>query len=293
VRFRGWSAVFRVPSADGTSYFKATVPAFAHEARVIEVLARHRPDAVTEVVAADAARGWMLTRDAGVPLEKLAAEDALRHWEVALPQYAQLQLDVTSAAAELNGLLPLDRRTRCLPSWFDAMLADEEALLVERGGLNRDEYERLCALSPWVREACAELEASPIGDTIQHDDLGSADVFPAGGRYRFLDWGDSCVSFPLLSLTVTLRVIEYLYDLPEGSAEVGRLRDAYLEPWTGLAPRAELTRLASLSRPLGQVSRAAIHYDDARRGDWEIDPDDVAWVLRLVIEPEAWRDAVD
>jgi len=293
VRFRGWSAVLSVPTRDGTLYFKAALPAFAHESRVIEVLARRRPDAVTEVIAADPERGWMLMRDAGASLEQLEPHDALRHWESALPAYAELQLDVMEHVGELNRVLPLDRRTHLLPGWFDTLLDDPEHLLIERGGLTMDEYERLRALRPWICSACAELEAIGIGDTIQNDDLRSASVFPAGESYRFVDWSDSCVTFPFFSLTVTLRVIADLYGLPPDAPEIDRLRDAYLEPWTGYASRAELPSLAALARPLGQLCRAVMHHDDAKRGDWEIEPDDVSWALRLIIEPEVWREALE
>jgi hypothetical protein len=253
-RIKPWAAVLRVPTDHGRLYFKAMVPSLAHEGRVIERLARRRPDAVTELLALDPATGWMLMRDAGASLDALEADDALRQWETALPAYAQFQIDVTGDAGATAELFPFDRRTRRLPELLAEGVEDAATLAVgQADGLTADEYARIRAFAPEVETGCAELDASSIEDTIQNDDMGSTSVFPSDGGYRFVDWGDSCVSFPFFTLTITLRVIAYIYELPPGDARLDRLRDAYLEPWTGHAPRRELERLDQIARPLGQV----------------------------------------
>src|SRR3954454_20441382 len=78
---------------------------------------------------------------------------------------------------------------------------------------------------------CRELASYGIPETIQHDDLHDGQVFLQDGRYRFSDWGDSCVSHPFHSLTVTLRATAAKLALEPGVGEVLRMRDAYLESY--------------------------------------------------------------
>ena len=106
------------------------------------------------------------------------------------------------------------------------------------------------------------------------------------GKFRFLDWGDACVSHPFLTLNVTLRVIELRHGLPPSSPEIVRVSDAYLEPFTAFASHDELVPLAAIARRFGQISRIAIY---AEHPHWEDAPEELAWVFRLLLEPDVWR----
>ena len=80
--------------------------------------------------------------------------------------------------------------------------------------------------------------ASP--HTIQHDDLhgGNIVVGPAGDR--FFDWGDAVVAHPFATLTVTFNSIAHQTGRDLDDPAFDRLRDAYLEAWTDVAPRDDL-----------------------------------------------------
>ena len=108
---------------------------------------------------------------------------------------------------------------------------------------------------PALYETLLDDAAFGIPETIQHDDLHDGQVFVRGGRYRILDWGDSSVGHPFFTLTVTLRVLGYALELPETAPELFRFRNAYLEPWTRLAPRAELLAALPGALLLGGLCR--------------------------------------
>jgi aminoglycoside phosphotransferase (APT) family kinase protein len=97
---------------------------------------------------------------------------------------------------------------------------------------------------------CLALAEDGLPDTIQHDDLHDGQVFVRDGRYFVFDWGDSCVSHPFLSLTVTLRSVAWRLELEPGGPELRRLRDAYLEPF-GRGPE-----IADVAYAVGTVARA-------------------------------------
>ena len=280
-RIRPWATVLRVPTAEGTLFFKEPAPPVAFEARLIEILARRRPELVTEVLFSDE-DGRMLMRDAGPQLSSRAPD--LRDWEQALPLYAELQIESADDVPALLQAGAFDRRSVVLPDQYRALIA-ERAL-----GQTEAEYQQLVALEPEVDRVCAALAAGAVPDTINNDDFtdGSVHVTPAG--YRFLDWGDACVSHPFVTLTVTQRVIEIKHGLPVGSPEIARIRDAYLEPFRRFASRAELEAMVEPARRMGQICRVALR---AAHMEWEDDPEELAWSFRLLLDPEAWRSWLD
>jgi len=126
---------------------------------------------------------------------------------------------------------------------------------------------------------CEQLAALGVPETIQHDDLHDGNVFVRDARYLFFDWGDSCVSHPFLSMTVTLYgVIAHLLDPDGGEADVSRYRDVYLEPFTRFAPRQELVDASPAAVDLGVICRSLSWYlvvrnlEPAHRGEWAASP---------------------
>ena len=273
-------------------YFKAPARPYAYEAALLEIMGNRRPDLLPAVVASEPENGWLLLRDAGRQLSQtLDAGPDPTVWEEALPLYAELQIAVAPDASALASVLPLDRRLGSLPARYDELLADTFVLRVGRaGGLTGEEYEGARRLAGDVAAGCAELAAYGVPESIQNDDLSDGSIFLDAGRYRFLDWGDACVTHPFCSLAVTLRVIEHRHGLAPGSAAIDRIRDAYLEPWTRFEPRATLLGLAATGRRIGQACRAIFYrYSVRNTAAGERDPEDAPWSLRLFVDPEAWR----
>jgi len=270
---RWWSTVIRVPTQDEDLYFKAVAPGFEFEPALTVRLFELAPDRVTPVVDADLDRAWMLMRDAGTRLRELVVTTTdLRHWEVALPRYAELQLDAAPVVDELRELGVPDARLAVLPEQLRTVLAEPVR------GLTPAEQERAVAALPEFESLCRELAGCGIAETIQHDDLHDGQVFFARGRYVFFDWGDSCISHPFHSLTVNLRAAAAKLDLEPGGTEVRRLRDAYLEPF------GDLREAADLAYRTGTVARALAWDRFARAGFEHLEPDDdlaTAYGLKL------------
>jgi hypothetical protein len=254
-----WSTVLRVPTSEGDLYFKAVaLPVHGFEPALTARLARLAPDRVPELVAVEEELGWMLMRDGGTRLRELIGSAAdLGRWEALLPLYAELQIDAAPAADELLALGVPDERLAGIPEHFERLLADQSAVLLDLpGGLTSEQHARLRARAPELAAECRELESFGIPETIQHDDLHDGNVFVRDGRYVVFDWGDSCVSHPFHTLVVTLRSIAYRLDLEPGSAELERLRDAYLEPFARYGRWDELVAAFELAYHVGTLARA-------------------------------------
>ena len=283
-----WSTVLRVPTEDGDLWFKAVSPVHRFEAALSVELARLLPDRVGEIVGADAERGWLLMRDAGTRLRDLApGPEQLAHWERLLPLYAELQLELAPRADELLRLGVPDETLAGLPGRLERLLREPDALLLGKpGGVGVEELGRLRLALPEVEAICDELAASGIAETLQHDDFHDGQVFVEHGRYRFLDWGDSCVSHPFHTLAVTLRALAYRQGIEPGDAQLQRLRDAYLEPFARASGRNDLAAVADLALRTGTVARAlAWHrYVSSRKPEERAeDADSVPYGLKLFL----------
>jgi hypothetical protein len=241
---RPWSTALRLPTTDGVLWFKANHPSLAHEAAVVSIISRRRPDLVPELVAADLESGWMLMRDGGERLrEVLERERDLSRWLDLLPLYAELQIELAAEADALVAARAPDRRLAVLPETLGPLeLSTEQSARVE----------------DW----CERLAAYGIAETIQHDDFHDGQIFVREGRYLFFDWGDACVSHPFFTLSVTLEgVLRWGLDDIDDSVDIAPFRDAYLEPFERYAARSELVEATTIASRLGWISRALSNHE--------------------------------
>jgi hypothetical protein len=241
---RAWSAMLRMPTAEGSAYFKASAPAHAHEAGLTEALARWHPECTVDLLAVDTGRGWMLMRDAGELLRSmLEREPAFERLELLFARYAELQLELAPRRDELLALGVPDRSVTRL-----AKLAAE--LPVDSG---------------LVRDLVTTLESYGLPDTLVHEEVHPGNVLVRDGENVFVDWADSSVGHPYFGIVVALRSIADSFELEPGAPELERLVDAYLEPWTAIAPHKALRTLFPAAYRLGMLNRA-LSWQETVRG---------------------------
>jgi Ser/Thr protein kinase RdoA (MazF antagonist) len=112
-------------------------------------------------------------------------------------------------------------------------------------------------MGAWVAARTGELDGSGIAATIQHDDLHGGNVFIGPAGTRFFDWGDSVVAHPFGSMVTTLNSVAYRLDTTADDPRIAPLRDAYLEAWTDLQPRAALQELLEVALDVGRIGKSA------------------------------------
>lgn len=221
---RPWSSVASVETADGLAWFKEVSPALASEPALTQLLAQRVPHSLPEVIAAEGTR--LLMRDSGPHLGQFIRQSgkapALVLGET-LARFAELEVSLAPFAADLPA--------------FDAR---PETLARSFGDI----------VEPLV---------GALGDTIPfslvHVDLFKKNVCIRGGDVVFLDWAVSAYGHPFCGIHTILRTLVTEFRAPPGGAEVSRVRDAYLEPWTNHAPMQELRRIFAAANPLGALCR--------------------------------------
>ncbi|MFD4861699.1 aminoglycoside phosphotransferase family protein [Streptomyces atratus] len=250
VRLRPWSVLVRMSVVGHSAvWFKANPPASAFEAALTSALARWVPEHVLEPLAVDVDRGWSLLPDGGDLFRDVLNRGPAdpRAWEEPLRQYASMQHALVPHAEEIELLGVPSARTTALPDVFDQLIAENTAL-------QADDLTRLHEFRPRLVDWCMELAGMGIADSLDHSDLHDGQLFnPEAGRFTFFDWGDAAVSHPFCSFLVPARRAREQFD----AGVLPRLRDAYLEPWTGDGrTTVELRRAMTLAGRLGAIGRA-------------------------------------
>ena len=224
---RAWAraALLTLDSDHGRLWAKAVPAVFAHEIAVTELLADIDPGVVPPVVAADRVLGRIITEHVeGSTLSMIGDDPAI--WTAALSRLAEIQRVL---AADLDALrvagvaaAPLDRLATSLP----ALLADDDLLQVDRpGGLSSAEATSLRRRVPALIDACRDLAASGVPDSLEHGDLAADEIILGPMGPVFLDWSDGSITHPFLSAASLLRSRGPTDGDPE------RLTSAYLGPW--------------------------------------------------------------
>ena len=252
-----WSTVMRVPTRDGTLFFKASAEDVAPEAALTQALAGWYPDVMPELVAVDIVRGWMLMRDGGEPLRaSIRPTQDLRLWNPIITLYAEVQVGLTEHVPELLAMGVPDWRLAALPAQYDQLLKDTGGLaLAFDGGLTATEFRRLQDLSPRFKQICTDLASFGLPETLNHGDFHDGNVLLRNGRITIFDWGDGNLTHPFTSLRTFFVSIENSLKLEDYAftPEMAALLDLYLDPWRRFASKKDLLAAFELSRCVASI----------------------------------------
>ena len=255
----------RVPTDAGAVWFKASGPGPAHEGPLLLVFRDLGIRHVLLPLAVHPDRPWILTEDGGSTLRAtrpdMTGDHDLAAWERILREYAVLQRSLEgpdATAAMLAAGVPDGRPDRLIGAL--ARLLDDDAIWASVAPDERvaavTARRRLRAAARDVARRAADLAASGIAATIQHDDLHSNNVLVGPLGDRFFDWGDAVVAHPFGTLTTTFNSISNKTGLALDDPVFGRLRDVYLEAWADVLPHAALIEVSVLARDLACIGKA-------------------------------------
>jgi hypothetical protein len=266
----GLSVVLRATSDRGDVYLKCSADVFRHEAELTQVLARHLPDIVPDVLAVDAVPGWLLMADLG---GDLLGDDDPSRWGGGLEALAEVQQAWPAQNGELADLgLPV----RSIPDLAEdvAAWADDDEVMARLDPEFRDDW---LATAPALGEACRRLHEIGPGPTIVHGDFHPWNVVRGNAGVRIFDWTDAAISHPFVDLATYLT----------RTKDVGArrlLRERYVEAWARLLPPQRLreaTDLAVVVGSLYQVQSYRLILPTLLPGDL-LDDADIDWMKQSI-----------
>ena len=220
----GLSVVLLAPSSDGNVFFKCSAEVFRHEAAATQALAQRTPELVPDVVAVDAARGWLLMRDFGAA--GLGDQDRSL-WHEGLVAHARIQRSWLGRTDELvaHGL-PV-RSLTDLAARVEA-IQDDTALL---GRMPAEMREQWLETAPALATCCRRLDEIGPAPTLVHGDLHPWNVAHGPSATRVFDWTDAAVSHPFVDLAT------YVFRTDDPAVR-RRLVDAYVSAWSTVMARS-------------------------------------------------------
>ncbi|MEO8437319.1 MAG: aminoglycoside phosphotransferase family protein [Chloroflexota bacterium] len=302
------STAMLFPTDRGAVWFKASGPGGAHEGALLEVFRRRGVAHVLLPFAVHPSRPWLLLEDGGTTMRQTRPDGTGDHdlvaWERILREYAALQrrLEGPDAVAEMLAAGAPDGRPDRLPDELERLLDDDRPwsrVLPEERDVADGARVRLRAAVPLIRARATDLAASGIVATVQHDDLHGGNILVGRAGDRFFDWGDAIVAHPFGTLTTTFNSIAHTTGLSLEDPAFLRLRDAYLEGWSGVLAADELLDVTALARDLACIGkslaweRAFINLEPDEMGDRG---DSVAgWLMELAerLDEPRWGASTD
>ncbi|HEU5314490.1 MAG TPA: hypothetical protein VFX49_00135, partial [Chloroflexota bacterium] len=267
------STLLRLTTTEGRIYLKSAYTRPPGEAQLVAALAARWPDALPDVIAHDATRNLLLMRDFGDGMLRYGAQ--MSRWENAARGFGALQLACSSHLDEWLAMGCEDRRLPTLMPHFERLLADTPYLWPgHERGLTEEQTAQVRSLLPRLAEMAAQLGASGIPDSLVQQDFRHGNLAvvarpespDSAFRFVYYDWGDAVVSHPFFSGTRMLDYLGRAFELdvrgPSGlpsrvtyarGAIHRYLRDAYVEPWTALAPARDVRAAFDLARKLNPL----------------------------------------
>lgn len=258
---RPWATVLRAQSVSGTVWFKACGPATAFEVGLYRLVDNIAPEHVLSPIATDLTRGWIILPDGGPSLgDHLTGAGLADAMETAMGAYGHLQRTLTRHVGDLLSLGITDMRPAIMPRRFEEALQAVGPHIGAGRDADRTTYERVLGLSETVVAWCDELAAAGGQLSLDHNDLHPWNILTTRadgtGRMKFYDWGDSVIAHPFASMLVPLGYMRNHLGVSLDHPRVLRIRDAYLDAFTDLAPHTELVGTLQLACRVGKIARA-------------------------------------
>ena len=197
VKFWSLSVILAVPTAAGPVYFKAACDHFRAEPAITAAVARHCAEAVPDLIAIDAVRGWMLMR----AFSDVSEDPEPRLAPVAARIMASIQLVMSDHLDELAAAGTPDRTLGPTVAALQRVVEDS----LELDQLDDSERRTAVAMLPWLTDQITALAEAGMPYSLGHGDLHLGNVAPAADGLVLFDWTDAAVTFPVLDAALLAR----------------------------------------------------------------------------------------
>ena len=148
-----------------------------------------------------------------------------------ISNYTRIQRQLESDTQALISLGLPDWRLNKLPYLYHKLLQNQSLLLSD--GLLENEIECLNQLYNSCETLCDELLGYGIPETINHCDFHENNMLfdKKSGEINIIDWGESVITHPFLSLNGCLWNIVHFNDVQKNDSRYATLISASVDPW--------------------------------------------------------------
>lgn len=239
-QIRTWnlSSLWRLPTAGGgEAWLKVVPPFFAHEGRILTLLAGH-------------------------PVPRLLGRDGVRMLLAPIDGEDLYEADLSCCRAMVDLLVDLqsgwqgrgdELAALGLPDWRGPAYTQAAASLLQRRGaeLKAAQRDSLEAFVHGLPQRWAAIAECGMAEGLVHGDCHRGNFRGTPRSLTLLDWGDSGVGHPLLDQPALLSRIPAPWVEP--------LRRHWVLAWRRHQPQADVARAAGLLAPIASFRQALVY----------------------------------
>lgn len=216
VQMTAWSSVRRILTTKGYVYLKKTPNLLSLEPVIIQMLHNKFHVNVPIVIDINSDLNCFLMSDAGKPFYFFKDNELrLRLIREAISKYKHIQNQSISLVNTFIDMGVPDWRLEHLPKLYNQLIMQEKLLIED--GMSIDDIKILSNLSAKCEALCEQLSKSLIPETLDHCDMHGGNVLidEKTNAIIIIDWGETVITHPFLSLTVFLRGLVRYYSFNE------------------------------------------------------------------------------
>lgn len=216
IQITAWSSVKRILTSNGYIYLKQIPLLLSLEPVIAQILHNKLHANVPIVVDMNRDLNCFLMKDAGKPFYHFN-ESQLRLNLIceAINKYRYIQ---NESIPYINTFLDLgvpDWRLAQLPFLYKKLIIQEDLLIND--GMSIDDIKKLSSLFFKCSTLCEQLGKFSIPETLDHCDLHGGNILieEKTNAITIIDWGETVITHPYLSLTVFFRGLVQYYAFKE------------------------------------------------------------------------------
>ncbi len=257
-----WSHVLRIATTSGYVFLKITPPELALEANVINILSEYMQHASIPMVIdfnqklhcflMQGCGGQARDQQIGTFISEIIC--------AAINEYTRIQIASIPLIKNFLQIGIPDWRLEKLPMLYLQLIQQKDFLL--RDGMTNAELQILHALHAKFTDMCASLAAYNIPATLDHCDFHENNILydQATKKLTIIDWGETVITLPFLSLINCLNEAERRYLLQKTNQEYLAMQDACLTNWHTFATKPKLLEAFKLAEKLWPIYAALAFY---------------------------------
>jgi hypothetical protein len=233
-----WSIVLKIVLSDGEYYLKKTPPDLFIETTINEYITSMLPDSfLPKVFSKNKDLACFLTKSAGdISLRKQFNGNIDR---ALLAQGIKNYLNILRALEQSTVILiekgVPDWRLEQLPKLFSELLEKKE--LVDEEHMTVHDINALLDFLPEIERICKKSADFGIQQTLINADFNENNVIlnKTTNALSIIDWGESVISHPFLTIASHLRSLSRRYNLDSRRGLLAEIKEVCFSCWSDLA----------------------------------------------------------
>jgi len=253
-----YSSVYKIQTLKNSYYLKQTPQALFTEPQILNFLTQHGCKNIPVIVATnDNLCCFLMMASGDISLRTYFNGNlGLGMLKQGIANYTSIQHSMEKYTTDLMGLGVPDWRLDRFPTLYYQLIQQKQLLLDD--GLSKTEIVQLQQLHPTCLRLRDELAQYKIPETIGHCDFHDNNMLldQKTSSINIIDWGETVITHPFLSLQGCLWHITYFYKVKPTDSIYHALQTQCVTPWLHLYAETKLLQALNIAAKLNGIYAA-------------------------------------